>query len=70
MADVVRSTTVWLRHFERFIEDGDVPTREGDNVPNVPLVNVRTGNLTSLHQFVNNNVNKRRPLVVMAGSQS
>ena len=41
--DAVRNTTVWLRHYERFIEDDEVPIRVGDYVPDVPLLLLSIG---------------------------
>jgi hypothetical protein len=67
IASTVRNTTVWLRHFERFIDDEDVQTQVGHFVPDVPLL--YTGDCmkkTSLHHFIKRN----QPLVVVAGSGS
>lgn len=73
-ADQVRSTTVWLRHYERFIEDDEVPVRVGDKVPDISLLAlavegsrkpVETTTRTSIRQFLG-----PKPLVVVAGSAS
>ena len=67
IANAIRNTTVWLRHFERFIDDEDVPTKVGHLVPDVPLLYAEDCmTKTSLHHFVK----KTRPLVVVAGSGS
>ena len=67
IANEIRNTTVWLRHFERFIDDEDVPTKVGHLVPDVPLLYAEDCmTKTSLHRFIK----KNRPLVVVAGSGS
>ena len=67
IANTVRNTTVWLRYFERFIDDKNVPTRVGHRVPDVPLIFVdRCMKKTSLHNFIN----PGQPLFIIAGSGS
>ena len=68
----IRSTTVWLRHYERYIEDQDVPVRVSDMVPDLPLVmssaapSLLCGAVVNLRRFLK----RDRPLVIIAGSGS
>ena len=68
----IRSTTVWLRHYERYIEDQDVPVRVSDMVPDLPLVmssaapSLPPGAVVNLRRFLK----RDRPLVIIAGSGS
>ena len=68
----IRSTTVWLRHYERYIEDQDVPVRVSDMVPDLPLVmssaapSLPPGAVVNLRSFLK----RDRPLVIIAGSGS
>ena len=63
----IRNTTVWLRHYERYMEDQEVPVSVSDRVPDVPLVMASsTGEAVSLLSFVRPGL----PLVVIAGSGS
>lgn len=70
-AEAIRNTTVWLRFYERYIEDEQVPIKIGEQVPDVPLICLHDQNTTGLHKLIGTDRGgDGRPLIVVAGSSS